>query len=327
MRPPRGRYLSWRKGSRLAPFRLQTTPAGAKIYVSDYTAAAGDDLSGWQLLGQAPLTFDQIPNWGYYRVRAVKEGFAPVDQTFGGGNVQLTLQAANAVPPGMVSIPAIEQTPEARAFWMDRYEVTNQQYKKFVDAGGYQKQEYWKQPFVKDGHAISWQQAMTEFHDLTGRPGPATWQLGAYPDGAGELPVGGVSWYEAAAYAEFAGKSLPTVAEWNQAAGIGYNSDILQLSNFGGKAAAAAGAHRGMAPFGTYDMAGNLKEWTTNATGDRRYILGGAWDEPPYQFSVPDARTPFTRENTFGFRCVQRSTSPGDIYGPASLRPSVRPTE
>ena len=203
------------------PVSFETTPPGAKIYISDYNAAAGDDLSAWQFLGEAPLTFDQIPDWGYYRVRALKEGFAPVDQTFGGGNVQLTLQAANAVPPGMVSIPAIGQTPGARAFWMDRYEVTNQQYKKFVDAGGYQKQEYWKQPFVKDGHAISWQQATTQFHDLTGRPGPATWQLGAYPDGAGEMPVGGVSWYEAAAYAEFAGKSLPTVDEWNQAAGIG----------------------------------------------------------------------------------------------------------
>ncbi len=119
---------------------MQTTPAGAKIYVSDYTAAAGDDLSVWQLLGLAPLTFDQLPNCGYFRVLALKEGFAPVDQTFGVGNVKLTLQAANAVPPGMVSIPPIEQTPEARAFSMDRYEVTNQQYKKFVYAGGYQKQ-------------------------------------------------------------------------------------------------------------------------------------------------------------------------------------------
>ena len=314
------------EGVATRPVSFETTPPGAKIYVSDYNAA-GDDLSKWQLLGQAPLTFDRIPNWGYYRVRAVKEGFAPVDHSFGGVNVQLTLQAANAVPPGMVSIPADQQTPGAHPFWMDRYEVTNQQYKKFVDAGGYRKQEYWKQPFVKDGHAISWQQAMAEFHDLTGRPGPSTWQLGAYPDGAGALPVGGVSWYEAAAYAEFAGKSLPSVDEWTWAAGIGVNSDILHLSNFGGKAAAPAGVYRGMAPFGTYDMAGNLKEWATNATGDRRYILGGAWDELPYQFSAPDARTPFTRENTFGFRCVIRSTPPGDIYGQIAFLNPLPPSK
>ena len=98
--------------------------------------------------------------------------------------------------------------------------------------------------------------------------------------------------------------------EWNQAAGIGYNSDVVQLSNFGGKAPAPVGAHRGMNPFGTFDMAGNLKEWTANAAGDDRYILGGAWDEPAYAFSLPDARSPFARESTFGFRCVQRPTAP-----------------
>ena len=41
------------------------------------------------------------------------------------------------------------------------------------------------------------------------------WQLGTYAEGAGDLPVGGVSWYEAAAYAEFLGKSLPSVHDWN----------------------------------------------------------------------------------------------------------------
>jgi dienelactone hydrolase len=65
-----------------------------------------------------------------------------------------------------------------------------------------------------------------------------------------------------------------------------------------------------MAPFGTYDMAGNLKEWTANATTNRRYILGGAWDESAYAFVLPDARSPFDRELTFGFRCVRRLTAP-----------------
>ena len=68
---------------------------------------------------------------------------------------------------------------------------------------------------------FSWQEAMEEFRDATRRPGPAGWQLGTYPEAADDLPVGGVSWYEAAAYAEFAGKSLPTVYEWFAAAGVG----------------------------------------------------------------------------------------------------------
>jgi len=67
-------------------------------------------------------------------------------------------------------------------------------------------------------------------------------------------------------------------------------------------------------------MAGNLKEWTSNAAGDERYILGGAWDEPTYAFSRPDARSPFARESMFGFRCVQRPTPPPErSFAPLTL--------
>ena len=54
--------------------------------------------------------------------------------------------------------------------------------------------------------------------DSTGRPGPATWEVGNFAAGKADYPVGGVSWYEAAAYASFRGKSLPTVYHWVRAA-------------------------------------------------------------------------------------------------------------
>ena len=123
-------------------------------------------------------------------------------------------------------------------FWIDRYEVTNSQFQEFVDGGGYRKQEYWKEPFVKDGRRLSWEQAMAVFHDLTGRPGPANWSLGTYPEGTAELPVAGVSWYEAMAYAEFVGKAIPTVYEWRRAAPVEVNADVVLMSNFSGKALA-----------------------------------------------------------------------------------------
>jgi len=72
----------------------------------------------------------------------------------------------------------------------------------------------------------------------------------------------------------------------------------------------AAGAYRGMAPFGTYDMAGNLSEWAANASGDQRYLLGGAWNDEPYLFVAPGTSDPIARATKSGFRCVRRVTSP-----------------
>jgi len=119
-----------------------------------------------------------------------------------------------------------------------------------------------------------------------------------------------VSWYEAAAYAAFAGESLPTLHEWTRAAGISINANIVMLSNFAAKGPVAVGLRRGMSPFGSFDMAGNVKEWTTTSVGTERYVLGGSWDELPYAFSIRDARPPLSREGTIGFRTIRRVEAP-----------------
>jgi len=313
--------------------RFESDPPGAQIYATDYTAGAGEDLSQWQSIGVTPITFAEAPTWGFFRIRAVKPGFATTERTLGADpSMRITLLPPSAVPAGMVYVPASKTTstqPSVAlpAFWMDRHEVTNAEYKKFVDAGGYQKPEYWTQGFVIDGKTLSWREAIAEFRDATGRPGPATWQLGTFPEGAEQLPVSGVSWYEAAAYAVFAGKSLPSVHEWNYASGIGFNSNILQLSNFNGKAPARVGEFRGMGPFGTFDTAGNVKEWAMNATQKgERYIMGGAWNESTYAFLAPDARTPFARDETFGFRCVKRVAAlPDAAVGALAFASSAPP--
>ena len=72
------------------PVSFATAPEGARIYISDYVAAAGDDLADWQLLGQTPLTANDPPRWGYYRVRAVKEGFSTAERTHFTGPGQAT---------------------------------------------------------------------------------------------------------------------------------------------------------------------------------------------------------------------------------------------
>jgi cephalosporin-C deacetylase-like acetyl esterase len=219
------------------------------------------------------------------------------------------------VPGGKfgLTIPGLDSLEPATVddYLMDRYEVTNREFKKFVEAGGYQDRKYWKHEFVKDGRTIPWERAMTEFRDRLGRPGPATWELGSHPGGQDDHPVAGVSWYEAAAYAEFAGKRLPTIYHWNHAASPWWTSWIVPLSNVGGAGPAAVGAHQGLSFSGLYDTAGNLKEWCWNETDNgKRYLLGGAWNELPYMFVDPDARSPWDRSPTAGFRCVRPLTEP-----------------
>jgi dienelactone hydrolase len=192
------------------------------------------------------------------------------------------------------------------SFYLDTYEVTNREYKRFIDAGGYRTPEFWTGPFIKDGRELSREDALREMRDATGQQGPSTWRLGTYPPGQDDLPVQGVSWYEAAAFATYAGKRLPTVHHWRKAAAAGsFYSDVIEHSNFGTKGPAAVGVHAGIGEYGTYDLAGNVKEWTSTAVGDKRYILGGAWNEPSYQYSATDALVPFDRSAGNGFRCMK----------------------
>ena len=192
------------------------------------------------------------------------------------------------------------------AFLINRYEVTNAQFKAFVDAGGYEKREYWTEPFIKDGHSIDWASAMTLFRDRTGRLGPATWQAGTHTEGQEEFPVSGVSWYEAAAYARFRGKNLPTIYHWIHAARPELGGFITRLSSFGGKGPARVRSRRAR-PVRDLRYGRQRQRWIWNelaGTGNR-YVLGGAWNDPDYQFLYSDARAPLDRSETNGFRCIQ----------------------
>ncbi|MBE3131918.1 MAG: SUMF1/EgtB/PvdO family nonheme iron enzyme, partial [Acidobacteria bacterium] len=288
---------------------IQTTPPGALVQWKDYSAP---DDAPWETLGTTPLKV-AVPN-AYVRWRISKEGYDPLEVAFSlwTGAKAFELKEKGSTPPGMIRVQrgryqyGTAPPIDLDEYFLDKYEVTNRQFKEFVDAGGYRTREYWKQPFVKDGRELTWEQALEEFRDTTGRPGPSTWALGTYPDGQADFPVGGVNWFEAAAYAAFRGRSLPTVHHWRNAANVGLFSDICLLSNFGA-GPAPVGKFRGMAPWGAYDMAGNVKEWCANATeaGDSRYILGGGFGEAGHMFEVPDAQPSFRRLATYGVRCAR----------------------
>jgi predicted esterase/predicted Ser/Thr protein kinase len=285
------------------PPALETTPPGVDVATKAYLDSAGE----WLPLGTTPLKGAMVP-FGYRRWRLTKAGYETRELAAGRRVGMVTLTRSGDVPEGMVYVDGdgLSGAPAHLAgFWIDRYEVTNRQFKAFVDAGGYSNRTYWTQSFMKDGHPIAWEDAIAQFRDATGRPGPAAWELSAYPEGTADQPVVGVSWYEAAAYAAYAGKSLPTYWHWYEAAAQGIYSDILLLSNFSGKGLARVGEYKGLGAYGTFDMAGNAKEWCSTSSGSRRYILGGAWNEPSYMFTDRDAQDPFGRKATYGFRCAK----------------------
>jgi formylglycine-generating enzyme required for sulfatase activity len=194
-------------------------------------------------------------------------------------------------------------------FFLDRYEVTNKEFKEFVDKGGYQKQEYWEHKFVKNGKELSWLEAMSEFVDATGRLGPSIWQVGHFPEAQEDLPVSGVSCYEAAAYAEFAGKNVPSVYHRKVAAGF-YESDfmhfpshLIPMSNFEGNGPAFVRSDQGMTAFGAFDMVGNMREWCWNDSFEGKAVCGGAWNDITYMYGSSQ-QPAFDRSPRNGFRCV-----------------------
>ena len=303
------------------PISVVTKPAGALVEVKGYR----DAEASWQRLGETPLE-TRIP-YALLRWKISKAGFETFEGApFGVGPFQwlgsgFPLQAEGSRPAGTVAIPGGEVT-EAAAFplppvklddyWLDRFEVTNREYQAFVDRGGYAQREYWTEPFVDQARELTWEEAMSRFRDATGRPGPAGWELGVYPAGRDDHPVGGVSWFEAAAYCAFAGKSLPSIYHWYNANRQDQVSDIVLSGNFGPDGPAPVGSSSSLGDYGTYDMAGNVKEWSWNrtASGDKRYILGGGWGEPTYQYRNPDARQPFERLPTHGVRCARYAEPP-----------------
>ena len=299
-------------GAFTRPISIRTTPGGADIYVRTYSGSEND----WTYLGRSPLENVLVP-WDYLRLKIEKAGFVTIEAASTAiptTQLRFVLDEVGSAPANMVRVPGAtfqfrSAAPvELADYWLDKYEVTNRQFNDFIGKGGYQNQANWKHEFIRNGRRLSWQEALGEFKDSTGRIAPSTWELGSYPEGQGDFPVAGVSWYEAAAYCESVGKSLPTVYHWYKAAGLSVASDILRFSNFDGKGPAAVGSHQGLGPYGTYDMAGNVKEWTWNEAGSKRYILGGAWNESKYMYAVEDARPPFDRSATLGFRCAQYSS-------------------
>lgn len=213
------------------------------------------------------------------------------------------------------------------ACYLDRYAVTNAEFQNFVDAGGYEQLEFWPEEALP---------AMFDFVDQTGLPGPRYWRDGHYESGGqANLPVVGISWYEAAAYARWVGKILPTDAQWTKAGAWPIESAPGRLTqrrypwgdSFDSRRASIWGSGDGgplpvdaypdgISVGGVYQLIGNVWEWSSSNLADSmptnvtvpaalRSIRGGAFDtyfETQATCHFQSGEHPLARRPNIGFR-------------------------
>lgn len=255
------------------------------------------------------------------------------------------------VPAGEVMLGEVHDVPDDRRFTdaeldrnrlakvsvedflLDRYLVTNRQFYQFVASGGYEQMSLWDPAILA---------AVLDFVDQTGALGPRLWREGRYPRGEDDYPVVGVSWYEAAAFARWVGKRLPTDAEWVKAASwpVPVATGVWQQRKFPwgnamergranlwgagpGRTAPVDQYSEGMSAGGIHQMVGNTWEWTTGDFGYDDFdgpllsepggsavmktLRGGAFDtyfetQATCQFCSGDH--PLARKHNVGFRCA-----------------------
>ena len=319
---------------------VNTEPQGATVFIKKY----GDPDAAWSRIGVTPIQSLRLPvtifRWkiekeGYETALAAATTFDFKDfsdmrmvNLFTANNFFRRLDPVGTIPPGMTRVTGF-QMPYGKLddFFIDKFEVTNRDYQKFVDAGGYDNTSWWTEPFVEGDKVIMWAEAMKLFVDKTGLPGPSTWKNGTYPDGQEDFPVSGVSWFEAMAFAKFAGKVLPTGDHWGLARGentflirwpqMGGYAVFAPFSNFNHKGAVQVGSMDGITAYGAYDMAGNVQEWCINNSPEGKLVRGGSWRSTTYMFNHPLQAPPFDRSETNGFRCAvhpEGSTLPSSAY-------------
>jgi iron(II)-dependent oxidoreductase len=210
--------------------------------------------------------------------------------------------------------------------YLDRFCVTNEQYQQFVDAGGYEQLEFWYEEALP---------ALLDFVDQSGAPGPRFWSDGQYPSGEQRLPVVGISWYEASAYARWVGKRLPTDSEWTKAGawpvesspgriaqrrypwGESYDVRRAHLYGSGQPGPVAVDEYPGgVSVGGVHQLIGNVWEWTATPLIELAdpslhisesviSIRGGAFDtyfENQATCHYQSGEHPLSRRANIGFR-------------------------
>lgn len=220
-------------------------------------------------------------------------------------------------------------------FYIDKYPVTNEQYKRFVDAN----------PEWNNLGLYNFQFILRNYRDYDYLK---NWRKGKFPSGKDEHPVNWVSWHAAMAYAKWIGKRLPTEAEWEKAARGGLvgrmfpweNAILPESANFDRLVGETTPVGKYPANgYGVFDIIGNVSEWCldewnsnyyrfqqknnpvsggsmkrimeSTSTRKKRVIRGGSWNSQRNELRVShrDCKPPWKTYSIVGFRCVMSDRS------------------
>jgi len=198
-------------------------------------------------------------------------------------------------------------------FCIDRYPVTNAQYKAFLEETGRPEPYISPQAYQRQGFLIHPYAKVEEF----------LWRNGSFPEGREGHPVALVSLEDASSYCSWKGERmkhryrLPTEEEWEKAArgtdgrifpwGNEWNPDYLNRGRRFGSTTPVARFPQGRSPYGLYDMVGNLFEWTATPWDTKNFVLKGcSWDDLPgtCRAAMRHGRPPESKHILIGFRCA-----------------------
>ncbi len=302
------------------PWRKEDANVAERVVVAD------DPLRALLQLGRYGVVVSNSERWQDHPERDVllRHAVETIDEIFA------------LVPEGFVSIAqTVSQDPggpevdvETDPFLICRHPVTNAEYQQFVDAGGYEELENWPQEMWP--HLIG-------FKDQSGSAGPRFWLSGRHDPQLADHPVVGVSFYEASAYAVWAGYRLASEAEWQMAAswrtrttahifhsfpwGDAFDTDRCNIWATGlGTTVSVDRFPEGAAPNGALQLIGNVWEWTSSTfeafdehgrpvVGSTlmKSVRGGAFDTYFSAQTTSDFRTgvgALIRPHNVGIRCA-----------------------
>lgn len=306
--------------------KVKTGPQATPFVAAAAVALETDELLRDLQCGRYAYLILNALRWQKHpKISAVlEEAYRAVDEQFA-----LVPEGSAALPTTLSDAPGAPEVDfPTKPFLLARHAVTNEEFQLFVDAGCYDNLDLWPEDVWP--HLI-------DFKDLTDKPGPRFWQHGRHNRLLARHPVVGICYYEAEAYAKWAGCRLPTEAEWQVAASWRIRSSAYVLRRYPWGDALdktrcniwATGVattvpveqfEEGAAPNGVRQLVGNVWEWTSSdfevtdedgrpVVGDMlmKSIRGGAFDTYFPSQATSCFRTGLAclvRANNTGFRCA-----------------------